>query len=96
MRSAAELLALSLGPPQAGTYTFLNHCSLELRKDAHHLEHSLAGWRGGVEPLLMQEQVYTERVQLGQEADEVLQAASEAIDRPRHHDVELPFDRVPA
>ena len=33
---------------------------------------------------------------LGQEADEVLQAAAQPVDRPRHHHVELPLGRVPA
>jgi hypothetical protein len=60
----AELLALTPGPRQAGTDSFLNYRALELGKHSHHLEHRLAGRRGGVEPLLMQEQVDAERVQL--------------------------------
>jgi hypothetical protein len=45
---------------------------------AHHLEHGLTGWRGGVDTLLVQEQVDTEGVQLGK-----------PIDAPGHHDIEF-------
>ena len=37
-----------------------------------------------------------QRVQLGQEANQVLQAAAEPIHRPCHHHVELPLGSVPA
>jgi hypothetical protein len=37
----------------------------------------------------MQKQVDAERVKLGQERHKVFQAAAQAIDVPRHHDVEL-------
>jgi hypothetical protein len=37
----------------------------------------------------MQEQIDPERVQLGQEAHEVLQAAAEPINRPGHDHIEL-------
>ena len=35
-------------------------------------------------------------MQLGEEADQILQAAAEPIDRPRHHHVELPLGSIPA
>jgi hypothetical protein len=54
------------------------------------LKHGLAARRGGIEPLLMQEQVDAERVQLAEEADQVLEAAAETINRPGHNDIELP------
>ena len=63
-------------------------------KDAEHLEHGLAGRGRGVEALLMQEQIDLERVKLGQETNEVLQAAPETIDVPGHHHVELPLGRI--
>jgi 3,4-dihydroxy-2-butanone 4-phosphate synthase len=37
----------------------------------------------------MQEQIDAERLQLGQEGDQVLQAAAEPIDAPGHHNIEL-------
>jgi hypothetical protein len=47
-------------------------------------------------PWLMQEQVNPEGAQLGQEADQVLQAAAETIDGPGHHDIELALSGVAA
>jgi hypothetical protein len=45
---------------------------------------------------LMQEQINSESVQLGQEADQVLQAAAKPIDRPSHDDIELALCGVTA
>ena len=45
------------------------------------------GWCGGVEALLVQVKLDPERVQFGEEGDEVLQATAETIDRPSHHHV---------
>src|SRR5215469_14548742 len=42
----------------------------------------------------MQEQVDAQGVQLGQKANEVLQAAAEPIDRPRHHQIELALSGI--
>jgi hypothetical protein len=58
-----------VGPPlpRPGADSFLNHRALELGKYAQHLKHGFAGGRRGVEPLLMQEKVDAQRVQLGQE-----------------------------
>jgi hypothetical protein len=44
----------------------------------------------------MQEQVDAERVELGQEAHQVLQAAAEPIDGPSHHNVKLPLCGISA
>jgi hypothetical protein len=74
--------ALKAGPLKPGADSFLNDRSLELGKDAQHLEHGLAGGGGRIEPLLMQEQIDPERVEFGQEANQVLQAAAETIDVP--------------
>ena len=76
----SEPFALALGPRQASTDPFLNHGPLELGKHAHHLKHRLSSRRRRVEALLMQEQVDTEGMQLGQKADKVLQAAAQPID----------------
>ena len=69
------MFALILGPRKANTDSFLNHRPFELGKNAHHLKHGLAGGCRGVETLLMQEQVDAKRMQLGKEANQVLQAA---------------------
>ena len=44
----------------------------------------------------MQEEVDAKRVKLGKEADKVLKAAAEPIDRPGHHHVELALSSIPA
>ena len=49
----------------------------------------LAARRRGVDALCLQEQVNLESVQLGKEADEVLQRAAQAVDRPGHDDIKL-------
>jgi hypothetical protein len=57
------------GSPKPGADSFLDHRPLELREYAHHLKHGLAGWRHGVQALLVQEKVNAKRVQLGEESD---------------------------
>src|SRR5262245_32627655 len=80
----------------ASAHALLNYRALELGKDAQHLKHRLAGWRGRIETLMMQKQVDVERVKLGQERHKVFQAAPQAIDVPRHHDGELALGGIPA
>src|SRR5262249_15405792 len=58
-------------------------------KTPHHFNHRLAGWCRRVEALLVQEQVNTERVQFGQQADQVLQASAQPINAPSHYHVEF-------
>jgi len=72
----AALSALGLGPRHAGHHALSDDRALELSEDAERLKHCLAGRRRGVEALLMQVQLDPERVQLGEEGDEVLQAAA--------------------
>jgi hypothetical protein len=57
----AETLSLSLSPCKPSPHPFLDHRSLELGEHAHHLEQRLARRRRRVDPLLMQEEVDTER-----------------------------------
>jgi hypothetical protein len=57
-------------------HPLLDHRSLELGEDAHHLEWRLPGGRGGVDALLMQEQVDAEGVDLRQEAHKVCPLAA--------------------
>ena len=73
--------ALGLGPRHAGQHALADDRALELGK------HRLTGWCGAVEALLVQVKLDPERVQFGEEGDEVLQATAETIDRPSHHHV---------
>jgi hypothetical protein len=92
----AEALSLAPGPLEPGANPFLDHGSLELGEHTHHLIQRLARWGRRVETLLVEEQIDSQRVQLGEEADQILQATAEPINRPRHDDVELPLGSVPA
>jgi hypothetical protein len=53
----------------------------------HHLKRRLAGRRRRIEPLLVQHEV--DPAEFGQEADQVLQRASQPVDRPCHDQIEL-------
>ena len=68
----AQDLPLSLGPLQPSPDAILDHGPLKLSEDPHHLKQGLAGWSGGVDALLMEEQVDAEGMYLGQEAHKVL------------------------
>jgi hypothetical protein len=83
-RRAAELLSLATRPAQAQPEHVPELSPLELGKDAHHLKQRLAGGCRRVHSLLVQEQVDPQGVQLGEEADKVLEAPAEPIDRPGH------------
>src|SRR5262249_60854779 len=87
---ASQRLALVLGPFKASPDSFPNDGPLKLGKDTQHLKHRLAGRRRGVETLLVEKQIDLERVQFGQKADQVLQAAAQPIDAPGHHQIEFP------
>jgi hypothetical protein len=49
-----------------------------------------------VEALLLEEKIDVERVQFGQEANQVLKAAAETIHAPRHHDIEFTLSGIAA
>src|SRR5215467_11898842 len=91
-----KAFTLTPGPGEASTDSFRNHRPLKLGKHAQHLKHRLAGGCRGVEALLAQEQVDLQRVQLGQETDQVLQTAAQPVHRPSHDHVEFPSRRVTA
>jgi len=84
----AKRFAFADSPAKPSADTFCDHRALKLAEYAEHLKHGLVARRRGVQSLLVQKQVDAKRVQLGQEAHEVLQAAAEPIHRPRHHHVE--------
>jgi hypothetical protein len=69
----AEPLTLRHSALKASVHALPNHAALELK-------HGLACGCCGVEVPLVQEQVDIKRVQLGQEANQILQAAAKPID----------------
>jgi hypothetical protein len=74
---------------QASLDALDNHCALELGKDAHHLKHGLTGWRAGVDTLLMEIEIDALGVQFAEERDQLLQRATEPVNRPRRYLIEL-------
>jgi hypothetical protein len=88
---AAEALAVRFGAAEARFHPLLDHGhgALELREDATHPEHGLAGRGGGVDPLLMQVEINPLRVDVAEEGDQVLEAAAQTIDRSRGDQVAL-------
>lgn len=86
---AAQRLPLRSGPPQTGLDPLLNHGSFELGKYAHHLKHRFASRRCCVDALLVEVEINAHGVKLAQEADQVLQGPTQAINRPGHDNIEL-------
>src|SRR5215471_14666947 len=85
----AQRFAFVSRPREAGAHTFLDHGALEFGEYAHHLKHRLAGGRRGVNSLLVQVQINFKGMNVGQKTDKVLQRTPKAVNRPRHHHVEL-------
>jgi hypothetical protein len=79
----------STGSLKAGADALLNHRPFELGEHAQHLAHRLAGRRGSVDALLLQEKIDIESVKLGQEADKVFQRTAKPINRPSQDDIEF-------
>ena len=69
--------------------TTAGHFAFKISEDAEHTKHGTAAGRRGVERLLMKIQVHALRVDLDQEADEVLEGASEPINCPGGDHVDL-------
>jgi hypothetical protein len=79
-----QALSLCSGSPQSGVDTLHDHVSLELSKDAAHVEHGLSGRCRCVESLLMKIQSHSELSHLRHEAYELMKRASKAVYRPCH------------
>jgi len=87
---ASQGLALGLGASEAGIDALADHAAFEFGEDATHLEHGTAGRGGGVERLLMQVEITADGLQFGHEGHQVLEAAPQAINRPRHDHIVFP------
>lgn len=85
----AKADSLLSSPCQPSHDTLPDHGAFELGKDAHHLEHGFAGRRGGVEALLVQVQADVAGMELGEDADQILQATAQPIHGPGCDEVEL-------
>src|SRR6516162_2113629 len=66
----------------SGISAFNDHCPFEVREHGQHAEQGSARWCAGIEALLMQIQFAATGLELGQEADQVLEGSTEAIDGP--------------
>src|SRR5262245_14423007 len=85
---------LVLDDLESGSDPLLDHASLELGEGARYLEEQLALWRGRVEVLLIEVEVNADGLQVLDRVEEVDQRTAEPIDRPGHHHVELPAQRI--
>ena len=71
-RATPEPLSLTPCPRKARLDALDDHGALELGKHAEHLKQRLSGWRAGVEPLSVQVEINTLRVQFGKKGDQLL------------------------
>src|SRR5262249_54869339 len=79
----------SAGLGDACARALLYEGALELGEDAKHLEHGSPGWRRCVEPLPFEVEIASDRVDLVQERNEILQRTAESIDGPCRDHVDL-------
>jgi hypothetical protein len=79
--------ALDARPRHAGENTFDDDRALELGEHAEHLKESPTSRCGGVDCLPFEVEIDTGAIKLTQEANEVLQATTEAIDAPSGDDI---------
>jgi hypothetical protein len=63
--------------------------ALELGKDTHHLKHRLSDWRAGVDTLLVEVKIDALGMQLAEKCDQLLQSATEPVNGPSRHLIEL-------
>jgi hypothetical protein len=79
-RPAAKLGALIAGASDPGEHALADHGPFELGRDAHHPEHRPAGWRRGVQALLMQEKIDALGVKLAKKVEQIGERSAETID----------------
>lgn len=84
-----EHLSLRTSSRKPLLYSLLDHRSLKFSEDATHLKKRLAGGRSRIDSLLVQIKIDALTVHLVEEVDQMLQAATQAIDRPGGEDVEF-------
>src|SRR6516165_7100468 len=85
----AELRALCDRALKASVDALPDHAALKLGERAADLKHELAGRRRGVDRLLVEVEIDAAGLQRLDGAQQVDQASSDAINTPRHDDVEL-------
>ena len=87
--SAPQLHAVGARASKPSINPFTNDPPLELCEHAKHLKHRLARGGGGIEPLLVQEQIDLLLLQLLQDVEQIGQRSAEPIDRPCCDQVEF-------
>jgi len=90
----AELRALCDRALKASADALPDHAALKLGERAADLKHELAGRRRGVDRLLVEVEIDAAGLQRLDGAQQVDQASSDAINTPRHDDVELAPGRI--
>src|SRR6516164_6884500 len=89
-----KLLALCDRPLEASVDAMPDHAALKLGKGTANLKHQLACRCGRVDRLLIEVEIDTAGLQRLDSAQEIDQASSDAINTPRHDDVELAPGRI--
>src|SRR6516225_1871271 len=89
-----ELRALCDRAFKASVDALPDHAALKLGKRTADLKHELAGRRRGVDRLLVEVEIDAAGLQRLDRAQQVDQASSDAINTPRHDDVELAPGRI--
>ena len=83
----AKCFAICHGSLKASMDPLPDHAALKLGKGADDLKHQLAGWRCGVDGLLVDKKINSTVFEMPDGRQEVDKGAPQAIDRPGHYDV---------
>ena len=83
-----KLLPFGAGARQAGMDTLFNDRRLELRKSRNHRKEKLARRRRGVDVLIKDAEIDSQRAKLIERIDQVLDASPEAVQSIDQEDVE--------
>jgi hypothetical protein len=83
----AKCFAVRNGSFKASMDPLPDHAALKLGKGANDLKHQLAGWRCGVNELLVDEKINPTVFEMLHSRQQIDQGAPQAIDRPGHYNV---------